>query len=338
MEGAADGGVGAVALAEGVAAGVHADFAADGAVHHHDGADEHGGGEHAVHGEGLVEHRLDGGQHDGEVFRLAASHHRVDGDFFHGGGHEVGRDQADHFLGVARGAGEHAQDAFLGGGDEGEAVGPAAVEHRFHLVLAGADGDAAGDDAGFVMADFQAFENAGFEVFGAAAGAHGGEGFSQIGLAGQALPFRAVPAIGSVDFLAALKADQGGDNFDAQAVGGVELAVIDAGGDGLGKVGVVLGVDGQAGDLREDRGGEDAGWAVAFDDGDEAVLRCVHWGCLHRCLLVVTMAEGGGKGQRVLMQRWKQEDFSCRRWVASMLLLYRNKIDTALQSLWAGFS
>ena len=41
LQGAADGGVGAVALAERVDAGVHADRLADGTVHDDDGPDEH---------------------------------------------------------------------------------------------------------------------------------------------------------------------------------------------------------------------------------------------------------------------------------------------------------
>ena len=80
----ADGGVGAVALPEGVDAAVHADPAGDRAVD-----DDHRAGEvrrrqEAVQGELLGARRLQGGQHDRQVLGQAAGHHGVDGHLLDG--------------------------------------------------------------------------------------------------------------------------------------------------------------------------------------------------------------------------------------------------------------
>src|SRR3546814_4189548 len=58
LQGAADGGVGAVPLTQRVAAPVHADRLCDRAVHHHHGTREIGGAEQAVHGEFGDQRRL----------------------------------------------------------------------------------------------------------------------------------------------------------------------------------------------------------------------------------------------------------------------------------------
>ena len=126
------------------------------------------------------------------------------------------------------------------------------------------------------MADLQLFEDVWLDVAGAAAGAEAGEIGADALEAADALPFRAVPTMGAAGFHPVAAADEGGDELDAEAVGGVEFGVIDAVGEGVGKGGVVLGIDSEAveaGEFREDGDGEGAGGAVALHHGDEAVIR-----------------------------------------------------------------
>ncbi|MDT4849015.1 hypothetical protein FQZ97_831240 [compost metagenome] len=81
-QGPADGGVGAVAGAEGVDAAVHADFAGDRPVDHEQGRGHVRGCLHPVEVEGLVGNGLYARQHHRRVFGLAAGHHHVDGQDF----------------------------------------------------------------------------------------------------------------------------------------------------------------------------------------------------------------------------------------------------------------
>ena len=62
-------------------------------------------------------------------------HHGGDGDLLDRDVDEVGRHGGDDVVGGAVGALEHAQHALLGRRDDGQAVGPAAGEHRLELVL-----------------------------------------------------------------------------------------------------------------------------------------------------------------------------------------------------------
>ena len=143
LQGPADGGVGPVALAEHVHAAVHADGPADRAVDDQHRPDRHRGGQHAVDVELVVAGRLDGGQHDRQVLGPAAGHHGVDGDLLDGDVDEVGRHDGHDLVGRAGRALQHPQDALLGGRHHRQAVGPAPVEQRLHLVLGVGDLDAA---------------------------------------------------------------------------------------------------------------------------------------------------------------------------------------------------
>ena len=132
----------------------------------------------------------------------------------------------------------------------------------------------AGDQPGFAEADFQLLQRVGFDVFGAAAGPEGGQIGADALEAADAFPLGAVPSNGAGDILPVLATDQGGDDFDPQAVGDIQRGVVDRGGDGFGEGRVVLGLDrqhAQACQFGENRGGEDAGRAIALDDGDQAV-------------------------------------------------------------------
>src|ERR1700730_2541108 len=86
LQSTADCGVGADAFAERVAFGVHADAAADRAVDDDHRSDEHRRCQYTVHRKALVENRLDRGQHNRQIFGLAARHHRIDRDLLDGGG------------------------------------------------------------------------------------------------------------------------------------------------------------------------------------------------------------------------------------------------------------
>ena len=135
LQGTSDGRVGAVALAEDVDAGVHADTGGDGAVHDHDRARGPGGGEDAMDVELVGAGRLQRGQHDREVLGEAAGHDRVDGRLLHRALDEVRRHHGDLLAGIASGPAEHAEDAFRSRWDDRQAVRPAAGVGRLDGVL-----------------------------------------------------------------------------------------------------------------------------------------------------------------------------------------------------------
>ena len=127
LDRAADGGVGAVALAEHVRAAVHAKGQARRAVHHQQRRRQMGRALHAVEIERGIGHRLDRRDDHRHVFRQAARHHAID------------RDLLDRRLAPARrnlrhqsrrgelGAGQHGRHPLLGGRNHRQAVGPALV-------------------------------------------------------------------------------------------------------------------------------------------------------------------------------------------------------------------
>ena len=143
LQGAADRGVGSVALTESVDAGVHPDPARAGTAAHDHRADGHRGGEQPVHVELVGAHRLHRGEHPREVLGETARHHGSDGDLLDGDVDEIGRDGRDDLVERSRRASEHAQHALLGRRHDGEAVGPPALEHQLELVLELGDLDAA---------------------------------------------------------------------------------------------------------------------------------------------------------------------------------------------------
>ena len=130
-----------VALAEHVAAGVHADLPGDRPVDDDDGADIHRGGEYAVHVEVVGADRLDCGDDDRQVVGLAAGHHGVDRDLLDGHVGEVRWHDGHDLVGGASGALEHPKDAGFGGGNDRQAVGPVPVVEGLPLVFEGGDLD-----------------------------------------------------------------------------------------------------------------------------------------------------------------------------------------------------
>jgi hypothetical protein len=80
--------------------------------------------------------------HDRHVLRLASRHHGVDGDLLRGHRDGAMGDPRHLRLGVeARGI-EHDADGGLGGGNDGKAVRPAALEALLHCVRGVVDRDA----------------------------------------------------------------------------------------------------------------------------------------------------------------------------------------------------
>ena len=119
--------------------------------------------------------------------------------------------------GLRRGAFEHAHDARVGRRHDGQAVGPAAVEAGFDLVVPFADDDAAGGEAGVAVAGDELLPDAGLARLRAAAGAHGRQTRAEIFAASHALPFGAIPSERARDFLAVLKADHGRHRLDLES-------------------------------------------------------------------------------------------------------------------------
>src|SRR5262249_38864529 len=148
----------------------------------------------------FLEHRLDRGQYNRQIFRLAPRHHGVDRDLLDRRRSEPRWHEAEHFLRVARRAVEHAQNALLGRRYQRQPIRPAAPEHRLLLVLILADFDPSRSEPGLVEADFEALNDTRLDILGAAAGARFRQLAAEPRNAGQALPFAAVPAIGAVDF------------------------------------------------------------------------------------------------------------------------------------------
>ena len=123
--GAADGGVGAVARSEQVVAGVDVQVAHHGAVDDgQDGRAAHAGGR-ADEVEDRVEHGLGGSEHDGHVLGEAAGHHGVGRDLADGDLAAALWELADHLAGGSAAALDELRDAGLGGRDDGQAVSPA---------------------------------------------------------------------------------------------------------------------------------------------------------------------------------------------------------------------
>ena len=246
--------------------------------------------------EGGVERRFDRRQHHGQVLGLAARHHRVDRNLLDSELDQVGRAQAQNLAGIAAGAREHPEHPLLGGDDDRKAVGPAALVDRLDLVLVIAERDAARVEPRLAEADPEVLQGAGLDVQRSAARPHRREVRADARHAADALPFGAVPAVGARHFLAAVQADQGGHDLDAEPVRYVQRGVVDAGLERLGEAGVVLRVDGEPApclERREHRRGQYAGRAVALDHRDQAVGRQVHLWCGHLVSLCVAPRSRG---------------------------------------------
>ena len=123
-DGPPNGGVGAVSGAEEVVPAVDAEGGNHGAVDDDEdaGAAEAGGGAYKV--EGGIEHGFGGGEDDWEVFRLAAGHDGVGGNFADGYFAATFGQFPDDFVGGPIAGGEELLDALHGWRDNGQAVGP----------------------------------------------------------------------------------------------------------------------------------------------------------------------------------------------------------------------
>ena len=122
-DGAPDGGIRAVTLAEEVVARVDADRARDGPVddqHHRRSA---GAARRPVIRELGPAQPADRGVDDGKVLRPAAGHHRVDRRLLGGDARVAARNLAEGLLGAQPGRREHVGDGLLGGRNDGQAVG-----------------------------------------------------------------------------------------------------------------------------------------------------------------------------------------------------------------------
>ena len=269
LQGAADGGVGAVALAEGVDAGIHARPLRGWPVDDHHRRRKIRRAQQAVHAEAVVERRFHRGGHEWEVFGLAARHHRVDGEFFDGAGHPVRRNFADDLAGIAFAPRQHADDALGGRRHHRQPIGPAALEAGFKLVLGHGEFDSARPEGG--MARGEPLSHSRLECARAAARAERRQPFAEVGYAGELAPLRPVPAddarIARIVFAAA---QQGRHDFDFVAPGERKLPVVNRR-DILWERRIVLHIHrepavepfGQHGNHRRD---QRAGGAVLLDD------------------------------------------------------------------------
>ncbi len=215
--------------------------------------------------------RLERRQHDRQVLRETAGHHRVDRDLLDRALDEVGRNDRDDVGRIAGGARAHAGDPLGGRRHEGEPVAPTARVHRLALVL----GVAELDRAGLQLRGDQGNE-AGVDDFGIvrsrpASGTPVGETDAEIVDAGELLPPAALPADEPVDLVPVLHANQRRHGVDVERERNVEPGVV-VRADAVGKRGIVLGVDRELlAELREDGRDELARRARPLHDCDEAV-------------------------------------------------------------------
>ncbi len=253
LEGPSDRRVGAVALAERVDAGVHADLAGARAAADDHRPDRHRGGEQAVHVELVVAHRLDRGQHPRQVLGQAAGHDGGDRDLLDGGVDEVGRNRGDDLVGRTRGAAEHLDDTFLGRRHDRQTVGPAAGEHHLDVVLGVGDLDPARSQDAAAVTNRQFVDEVGVDALRAASGPHRGQPLAEVVDAGERAPLGLEPAERALGLDAVDDADQRRHGLDVVVPADGEILVED-GRRVAGERRVVLRVDGELGRWRRSRG------------------------------------------------------------------------------------
>ena len=162
------------------------------------------------------------------------------------------------------------------GGDDGQAVGPAPLEHRLDLVLERGQLDRRACRQPPSKRTRSRSAMVGSTDSDPQPGPVLGQTVAEPGRPAELLPVGPGPALGAGRLLAALDQQQGRDRLDVVVVGHVELGVVDPVADLLGEGRVVLGVHGDAAtpaavQLGEHGADEHAGRAVALDHGDDAV-------------------------------------------------------------------
>ena len=238
-------------------------------------AGEHRRAQHAVHAELVDQRGLDRGQHHRQVFGLAAGHDGVDRDLLDRARRQVGRHQAEHLVGPARGALQHAQHPLGGRRHHRQAVGPAAVVAGLDRVFGVAEPIWREARPVSPKRTSSVFGDARLERLRAAARAQLGQPGAERGVAADALPVAAVPAVGALDLAAVLR--RGSASARTRCPGGTTAPACrratrrHAGGVG----GVVLHdtrcSGGRPRQLAQQRLDQHAGRAVALGDDDQAV-------------------------------------------------------------------
>src|SRR5713226_494493 len=120
---------------------------------------------------------------------------------------------------MARCAGQHPEHTLGRGWNDGQAVGPAALEARFDLVFEIAELDAPRCQTLGTEARRQLVGNAGFERIRATADAPLGQSVAQVRDAGERAPLGADPALYPTLRLAIGHLEQCRYDFDTQAIG-----------------------------------------------------------------------------------------------------------------------
>ena len=271
----ANGVIGSVTLAQGVAPSIHANLSGDRAVDDGHGTDKARRRQSAVQAIVLVQHRLDRGQNYGHVFGPAASHDCVDGYFLHGASIQVGGHQAQHFIRRPRGTVQHRQHSRLGRRDHRQAIAPAAFVTSFDGVFLGPNLDMAGDHGSIVVANFQLRQTVLLLVQGATARLKRRQISAKIADASKTFPGRAVPAIGAINLSTVFETHQGGHDFHIQPVRGIQQGIIGNVRDAFREGRIVLAINHQAAlfhKLLQYRRDHDAGRAIPLDDNYQSVL------------------------------------------------------------------
>ena len=237
--------------------------------------DRHRRGQQAVHVELVGAGGLDRGEHDGQVLGPAPGQHGVDRDLLDRALDEVGRHDGDDLVGRPGRALEHAQHPGLGGRHDGQAVGPAAVEHRLDLVLELAELDpAAAQRRCPRSARASSSATSGSRVSEPQPGRCSGRSAPRPATPVSASHCGAVPADGAVDLGAASRPDERRHRLDVEREASARARCRRRRRDALGERRVVLGEHRQRvdrGELARAPARRAAGRAVPLHHGDESV-------------------------------------------------------------------
>src|SRR6516165_11632557 len=153
-------------------------------------------------------------QHDGQIFWLATSHHRVDSDFLDGAGRQIRWYPSNYFFRFAAGAAEHTENPLIRWRHNRQPIAPAALISRFNGIVPITNLYAARGEARVPVASDEMFKHAGLASFRTAARLKCGQILPQAYYTGHPLPFRAAPADRAIDLSAIGEANERGYRFD----------------------------------------------------------------------------------------------------------------------------
>ncbi len=176
-----------------------------------------------------------------------------------------------------RGTLEHAQNALVRGRHHRKAIAPASVIRHFDGVFVFGKWNLPGLEGNFTKAGLQPFRHPRLHRKRAAPRLQLRQFLAESRDSGQLPPLAPVPAHGAFHLLPVFAADEGGNRFDLQPKGLLQIPVVHDGGEPLRKAGIVLTEDLKRSSrifhFPQHGLHEFAGGAVVLDDDDPAVCQ-----------------------------------------------------------------